>query len=127
MKRLALAALALALVLSSVACAAPSAGEGDTEAQDDGAIAQTQQAQTSNGFICNENGCICDDDTGSPIDSCTGMERVCRALGKGSLCSPSGGCYCRFDAAATTGALPTAPKKPVVRAATTTASATRAP
>lgn len=127
MERLALGIATLALVLSSVACAAPSApSEGEPEG--DGTVAATQQAQMSNGFICNENGCICDDDTGSPIDACAGMERVCRALGKGSLCSPNGGCYCRFDAATKSGPLPTPPKPPVVRATDTAGITTsRAP
>lgn len=102
---------AAGIALASVACAAPSEPEPSAE----GETAQAQQAQTATNFICNENGCVCNDDTGSSVDSCVGMERVCRALGKGSLCSPDGWCHCRFDAiggaASTTPSLPTRPIK----------------
>jgi len=121
MNRIALSIVAVAaLAFSAVACAAPDAASepGDEP------TGQTAQAQTSNGFICNATRCVCDPDSDNPVDSCSGMERVCDLLGPGMLCAPGGWCTClitktKLSVAAEAETNPTPPRAGTVAATAT--------
>ena len=79
MKNIAIVLGALALALSSVACAAPADEEGAESTT--GALASGGGGGSGGaGFVCGLNICSCDPGSSDPAEACLGLDQLCKRL-----------------------------------------------